>query len=107
MTAAQRRRLFAVASALGMDDGERHEFTEMFLKVDEPSWGGLNEVQAARLIDALEGFVLMTQLLNQRPPRRPSHDDPCPVCHVKAGELCRDNSSPLRTRTLHLCGWPR
>lgn len=67
MLPAQRRHLFALCDRLGFSDDERHELASIL--IDWPhSWAALTRGQAARLITALEGFVLVQSLIMQRPP---------------------------------------
>lgn len=60
------RKLWVIVKQLGLTDDERHEFTSMFLRKDDPSWQSLNEREVGRLLDALEGFALIAQLYRLR-----------------------------------------
>ena len=60
------KKLWVICKQLGLSDEERHSFTEMFLRKDDPSWSNLTEHEVSRLLDALEGFALIASLYRQR-----------------------------------------
>lgn len=61
------RKAFAIATKIGLDRQDRISLSNMVLCMDHDSWGHLSDVQLARVLDAMEGFALITYLLN--------HDD--------------------------------
>jgi hypothetical protein len=64
--AARRRKLFSLADQLGLDRDERIEFSRALLWRDITSWSNLTPEQVDRLLDALEGYVLVRWLLTNR-----------------------------------------
>ena len=64
-----RRKAFSLAKRLGMSRDERIELAQMLL-ADEAieSWSDLTDPQALRLLDGLEGFVLIQAQILNRPP---------------------------------------
>jgi hypothetical protein len=63
----RRKKLFAVADSIGLRRDERIELAQYLLRRDVESWGQLTEEQVARMLDALEGYELVTALLELRP----------------------------------------
>lgn len=63
-----RRLLFVRAGELGLNRDERIELANYLLRPHEDitSWAQLDAVQAHRLLDAMEGYVLVTNLYNLR-----------------------------------------
>lgn len=62
----KRAKLFALVTFIGLTPDERAEITELVL--GEPhSWSDLTDTQATRLLDALEGWVHVNQLIGMRP----------------------------------------
>jgi len=64
----RRRKLMATASEIGLTRDERIDLASYLLRRDITSWKQLDEDQVCRLLDALEGFELVVELLAQRPP---------------------------------------
>lgn len=62
----RRRKLFAVARGLGLRDDERIELAQYLLRRDITSWKDLTEEQVCRLLDACEGYELVSTLLGLR-----------------------------------------
>jgi hypothetical protein len=58
--------MFAVADDIGLRRGERIELAEYILRRDVKSWGDLTEEQVCRILDALEGYELVSELLRMR-----------------------------------------
>lgn len=63
---ARVRKLFCVAKEIGLDDEERIALSTYLLRRDMTTWKGLTDEQASRLLDAVEGFQLISELLRQR-----------------------------------------
>lgn len=61
-----RRKLFQRAGELGLTKDERIDLAQYLLRRDITSWKHLDEAQVLRLLDALEGFELVVEILNQR-----------------------------------------
>lgn len=70
MSAHQRARIMALCSRINLDQGERHELAEYLLGLDGGSIASATKAQAGRLVDALEGYVAIQQLMSLRPPGR-------------------------------------
>jgi hypothetical protein len=62
----QRRKLYLLCSEIGLNRIERLELAEYVLRRDVPSFDGLDEDQVVRMLQALEGYQLVTELLRQR-----------------------------------------
>lgn len=61
------RKLFLLAkNEIGLTDDERIELSTYLLRRDMTTWKQLDDEQAGRLLDALEGYLLVTELLRQR-----------------------------------------
>jgi hypothetical protein len=56
-----------LAKRIGFDQQDRISFSNMILCLDHDSWTELSDAQLARVLDGIEGFLLVTYLLN--------HDD--------------------------------
>ena len=65
---AQFRALMARADEIGLTRDERIELSCYLLRRDITTWKSLDNEQVLRLLDALEGFHLVVELLAQRPP---------------------------------------
>lgn len=64
----QRRKLYLLATEIGLSREERVELSRYLLRRDITSWQTLSEEQVMRMLDALEGYHLVGTLLAQRPP---------------------------------------
>lgn len=64
---ARRRKLMMLAKEMGLTRDERIELSQMILRRDITSWKQLDDDQVIRMLDALEGHLLITALLLQRP----------------------------------------
>ena len=64
--AARRRKLFVLADHIGLTRDERIEFSKAMLWRDLTSWSSLTDAQVDRLLDALEGYVLVQHTLMNR-----------------------------------------
>lgn len=64
---AKRRKLFKVAKEIGLTDEERIALACFLLRRDITTWKRLTEEQEVRLLDACEGYELITELKRQRP----------------------------------------
>jgi len=62
----QLRKLFTVAKELGLTQEERLELSCYLLRRDIVSWGELDDGQVLRLLDAFEGFRLVSALMLMR-----------------------------------------
>ncbi len=70
----RRRKLFAIADDIGLLRAERIELAQFLLRRDVHSWKDLTEEQVARMLDALEGYELVTALLGMRSGAEESED---------------------------------
>jgi hypothetical protein len=66
---ARTKKLHVWARELGLTDGERIELATYLLRRDITSWTQLDDEQNSRLLDAMEGFQLISALLEMRPYR--------------------------------------
>jgi hypothetical protein len=62
----RRRKLFVYSKQLGLTTNERIELAEMLLRRDIKSWKDLDDGQVDRMLDAIEGALLVTYLLSLR-----------------------------------------
>ena len=67
---ARRRKLWVLTKEIGLCKEERIELTQYLLRRDITSWVGLDDGQVCRLLDALEGYQLVRDLLAMRPEAR-------------------------------------
>lgn len=65
---ARRRKMFALAKEITLTREERLQFSEMLLRRDTTTWKDLTDDDRRRLLDALEGYMLIDVLLSLRPP---------------------------------------
>jgi hypothetical protein len=65
--AARRRKMHVYSDQIGLTDEERIDFAQVFLRRDITSWSQLDDAQVGRILDALEGFLLVGELIRQRP----------------------------------------
>jgi len=63
---AKRKKAFVLADALGLTRNERMEFASTLLWRDLISWKELDDAQIERLLDGLEGAVLVLHLIQYR-----------------------------------------
>jgi len=63
----QQRKMFKVASEIGLTRDERLELVAYLLRRDVKSWGDLDDIQVRRVLDALEGYELIRALMDLRP----------------------------------------
>lgn len=67
-TINRRRKAYAMAKTdLGLTDEERHALASYMLRRDITSWKQLSDSQMTRLLDAMEGAILILSLYQQRP----------------------------------------
>lgn len=66
MDQKRRRYLFALAGRYNLTRQERLELAELILRRDVRSWAYLSDQDAARLVDVLEGYALLSHLLSER-----------------------------------------
>jgi len=67
---ARYRKCMMLFTRLGITRDERIEFAAILLWRDVESFRDLSEAEIARVLDALEGFALMSHLLSTRRPTR-------------------------------------
>jgi hypothetical protein len=60
-----RRKAYALAKEIGLDRQDRHALSNMILCNDHDSWRHISDTQLARVLDAMEGFALVTYLLTE------------------------------------------
>lgn len=58
--------MFKVAGDIGLTRDERIELVQYLLRRDVTSWKHLTEDQVRRVLDALEGYELISALLEMR-----------------------------------------
>jgi hypothetical protein len=63
---ARKRKMFVLAREIGLKDEERWSLAEMILRRDITSWSQLDDAQVRRMLDALEGYQLITEIRRQR-----------------------------------------
>jgi hypothetical protein len=63
----RRRKLYLICDEIGLSRSERIEFSQYLLRRDITTWKTLSDAQVGRLLDGLEGFQLVSELLSQRP----------------------------------------
>lgn len=63
---ARRRKMFSHADAIGLDRVERIELARVLLWRDVTSWKDLDDAQVDRMLDALEGWMVVEWLLKNR-----------------------------------------
>jgi hypothetical protein len=59
------RKAFALADEIGLSDDERYELSAFFLG-EESSWKNLNSMQLDRILDMMDGYVIITHIVNNR-----------------------------------------
>jgi len=64
---ARRRKLWCLAKEIGLSKDERIEWTQYLLRRDLTTWAGLDDGQVSRLLDGLESYQLLRDLLAMRP----------------------------------------
>jgi hypothetical protein len=64
---ARVRKLHLLAHEIGLDHDECIELTQYILRRPVVSWKNLPDDHADRLLDALQGFQLVSQLIRMRP----------------------------------------
>jgi hypothetical protein len=67
---ARRRKLHVYADQIGLTTEERIEIAQLMLRRDITSWKDLDDEQVDRMLDCLEGFLLVTYQLSLRPENR-------------------------------------
>lgn len=60
---ARRKKLYVLADEIGLKREERIELARYLLRRDIGSWSELDEDQEVRVLDALEGYQLISTLL--------------------------------------------
>lgn len=65
---AKRKKLFVYADAFGMSREERIDLAQNILRRDITTWKSLDDAQVDRMLDALEGAVLIMHLVGSRSP---------------------------------------
>lgn len=63
---AARRKLHQRCGELGLTRDERLHYAEYMLRRDVSSFSDLDESQVLRLLDGIDGFELIVELLRQR-----------------------------------------
>lgn len=63
---ARRRKSFLLCDEVGLDRDQRLELAEYLLRRDVTSWNHLDDDQIGRLLDALEGYQLISELKRQQ-----------------------------------------
>lgn len=73
---ARRKKAFALADELGLSRADRIELAQTLLWRDLDSWQHLSDEQVGRLLDAMEGWVLISHLLQTSPVREAKRSHP-------------------------------
>jgi hypothetical protein len=60
------RKLYCTAKEIGLTDDERMDLATLVLRRDVTSWKQLDEAQVLRMLDAIEGYSLISELMRQR-----------------------------------------
>lgn len=68
MSDRQRRALFAAADSIELSREERLGFAEQLLEREVQSWKYLSAHEASRLMDAINGYILVAHLMDVRDP---------------------------------------
>ena len=63
---ARRRKLFVLAKEIGLTPEERLELASKILWRDVQTWADLDDAQVLRLLDAMEGYESISQLMRMR-----------------------------------------
>jgi len=63
----RRRKLYVLSDELGLTREDRIDLASMLLRRTMASWSELDEDQVIRILDALEGHQLLTELEKTRP----------------------------------------
>lgn len=66
--AIKRRKAMHYCDLYGLTRQDRLELAEMLLRKDVETWSTLDETELFRLLDALEGYGLITHLMQDRQP---------------------------------------
>lgn len=64
----RRKKMYTVAKEIGLTREERVELARYLLRRDLSSWSELDEDQEVRILDAMEGWLLIETLNAMRPP---------------------------------------
>lgn len=64
--AARRRKLHALCDSIGLTREERIEISRVILWRDVTSWSNLDDAQVNRLLDVLEGWIVVQHTLSSR-----------------------------------------
>lgn len=91
------RKLWVWADQLGLSRAERLALSEYLLRRDVGSWRSLADVEVNRLLDALEGYHLIAELVAQRPPQPASAS-----ATADAGNCVDDTGSMASVRSTEL-----
>lgn len=90
MTAHQRARIMALCGRINIDQDERHELAEYLIGIEGGRLGSATMAKARRLIDGLEGYIAISQLMALRPPGlEPKAPKPAGVPVIAIDELGR------------------
>lgn len=68
---ARRRKLYCSARELQLSKDDRIDLVQYFLRRDYTSWKGLSDQEVTRLLDAFEGYELISFILGTRHEQRP------------------------------------
>ena len=71
---ARRRKAHMLSKSIGLSHDDRIDLASMLLRRTVKSWTELDEAQTIRILDALEGYELITHLVETRPPASASSD---------------------------------
>lgn len=63
---ARRRKLMMLVAEIGLTRDERIDLSQMILRRDITSWKDLDDTQVTRMLEALEGYLLVSALFLQR-----------------------------------------
>jgi hypothetical protein len=70
---ARRRKAHMLVKEIGLSPEDRIDLASMLLRRTVASWKELDEAQYIRILDALEGYQLISHLVETRQPHSPKN----------------------------------
>ena len=78
--------MWVLTREIGLNDDQRLELASYLLRRDILTWTHLDEAQIGRMLDALEGAILVAELLRQRIDLEDDHPL-APLRHIRLSLL--------------------